>query len=593
MRDSIHRRYASRGPGLGWGIKCCVVDSNTMDAVFSLRTTTVNASNSVMKLPRIATALFSLLGAASADLLIYEPFNYEPTAEANNGRFFGDSSQPYDSGLGLGSWSHRDAGGNGTSNNVAPVNEGDIADEGVTFTDLFGNELPVEGNAYERRQRVGQVAASAPIDPLTTRGLTADNSTMWMSFLFQDFGFSGPDFGIGLHSEKMVSDDNQGLENPGYGVGFGIVARGGQSRHIRTAVYNNSIGASQLAAEATPTFNGPAASDVFLLALKVNWNPQGTPDEIFAFIINDIASEPDENEAMIMDTFDFDLTTQQSLDVLNFSDTQVGYVDEIRVGTTFDAVMGRGMEEPLRQLEIVASGDSLEISWESQPGKLYNVRSSATPGENPAVNWAIFGGNSDIISTPPRNSLVLPRPDEPSRFFVVEEFTAPPAIYFSDDLESGADGWETLVNDDNGTTAWILGLPAGSTGPLTGANDSLNAFTTNLGDYGPGSNISLRSPAVDLSMASAAQLSFEVFRDADGLADTASVRFLRAGSLEPLGAEADIDMTALDTDYRLLSIPIGEEVLGEAGVIVEWNFQSDDSMDAFSGLTIDNIVIGE
>ena len=267
MRDSIHRRYASRGLGLGWGIKCCVVDSNTMDAVFSLRTTTVNASNSVMKLPRIATALFSLLGAASADLLIYEPFNYEPTAEANNGRFFGDSSQPYDLGMGLGSWSHRDAGGNGTSNNVAPVNEGDIADEGVTFTDLFGNELPVEGNAYERRQRVGQVAASAPIDPLTTRGLTADNSTMWMSFLFQDFGFSGPDFGIGLHSEKMVSDDNQGLENPGYGVGFGIVARGGQSRHIRTAVYDNSIGASQLAAEATPTFNGPAASDVFLLGI--------------------------------------------------------------------------------------------------------------------------------------------------------------------------------------------------------------------------------------------------------------------------------------------------------------------------------------
>ena len=182
---------------------------------------------------------------------------------------------------------------------------------------------------------------------------------MWMSFLFQDFGFSGPDFGIGLHSEMMVSDDNQGLESPGYGVGFGIVARGGQQRNIRTAVYDNSIGASQLAAEATPTFNGPAASDVFLLALKVNWNPQGTPDEIFAFIITDITTEPNENEAMVMDTFDFDLATQQSLDVFNFSDTQVGYVDEIRVGTTFEAVMGRESQEPLKQLEISAFGNSL------------------------------------------------------------------------------------------------------------------------------------------------------------------------------------------------------------------------------------------
>ena len=44
----------------------------------------------------IALALASLLGAAWADLIIYEPFDYEPTAEANNGRFFGDSSQPYD-----------------------------------------------------------------------------------------------------------------------------------------------------------------------------------------------------------------------------------------------------------------------------------------------------------------------------------------------------------------------------------------------------------------------------------------------------------------------------------------------------------------
>ena len=52
-------------------------------------------------------------------------------------------------------------------------------------------------------------------------------------------------------------------------------------------------------------------------------------------------------------------------------------------------------------------------------------------------------------------------------------------------------------------------------------------------------------------------------------------------------------MTTLDTTYQLLTIPIQQEVLGQAEVIVEWNFQSDDSPDVFSGLTIDNIVIGE
>ena len=83
---------------------------------------------------------------------------------------------------------------------------------------------------------------------------------------------------------------------------------------------------------------------MFLLALKVNWNPDGTFDEVFAFIIDDIMNEPSEEDAVISDVFDFDLETQRSLSVFNFSDTQVGYVDEIRVGTTFQSVMGQGGE---------------------------------------------------------------------------------------------------------------------------------------------------------------------------------------------------------------------------------------------------------
>lgn len=329
----------------------------------------------------LATAsLTALISPVAADLYIYEPFDYLPTTEANDGRFFGDETQAYDTGQGIGAWSHRDAGGNGTPTGVAPTNEGDIADEGVTFTDLGGNELPVAGNAYERRIRRGQVASSAPIDEAATAGLTADNSTMWMTFLFQDFGFSGPDFGIGLHSEKMVSDDNQGLEAAGYGVGFGIVSTAGQERNIRTAVYDNSIGASQLEAEATPTFNGPAASDVFFLALKVNWNESGTPDEIYAFIIDDLTTEPSEEDAVVSDTFDFDLETQQSLDVLNFSDTQVGYVDEIRVGTTFSDVVS-GMVTPNIPLEITSidytpADSMLSLTWNSREGAEYAIQYS-------------------------------------------------------------------------------------------------------------------------------------------------------------------------------------------------------------------------
>jgi len=334
----------------------------------------------------LSTASYVLLwSGAKAELYIYEPFDYLPTTEVNDGRFFGDRTQSYDNGQGIGAWSHRDAGGNGTPNGIAPVNEGDIADEGVTFTDAKGNELPVAGNAYERRQRVGQVAASAPLEDNAIAGLTSDNSTLWMTFLFQDFGFSGPDFGIGLHSEMMVSDDNQGLEAPGNGVGFGIVSSGGQSRNIRTAVYQQSVAATQLEAEPTPTFNGPAASEVFFLALKVNWNEAGTPDEIFAFIIDDLSVEPDEADAVISDSFDFDLETQQSLKFLNFSDTQVGYVDEIRVGTTFQDVTSgtlvNAKELEITELHYEPTNSELSLTWNSIEGRNYRVAYS-TDGQS-------------------------------------------------------------------------------------------------------------------------------------------------------------------------------------------------------------------
>ena len=339
-----------------------------------------------MKPILLSTASYVLLWlGAKAELYIYEPFDYLPTTEVNDGRFFGDSTQSYDNGQGIGAWSHRDAGGNGTPNGIAPVNEGDIADEGVTFTDAKGNELPVAGNAYERRQRVGQVAASAPLEDNAIAGLTSDNSTLWMTFLFQDFGFSGPDFGIGLHSEMMVSDDNQGLEAPGNGVGFGIVSSGGQSRNIRTAVYQQSVAATQLEAEPTPTFNGPAASEVFFLALKVNWNEAGTPDEIFAFIIDDLSVEPDEADAVISDSFDFDLETQQSLKFLNFSDTQVGYVDEIRVGTTFQDVTSGTLVNAktleITELHYEPTNSELSLTWNSIEGRNYRVAYS-TDGQS-------------------------------------------------------------------------------------------------------------------------------------------------------------------------------------------------------------------
>ena len=238
---------------------------------------------------------------------------------------------------------------------------------------------------------------------------------------------------------------------------------------------------------------------------------------------------------------------------------------------------------------------TLSFSWESKAGKLYNLRSEADPAQIAAVaplNWPIFDGNLDLAATPPENTLIIPLPADLTRLFVIEEFDAPPVTLFSDDLESGAQGWTTVVNDAIGNTQWELGSPSGSTGPLAGANDSANAWSTNLADYGPDSDISLRSPAFDLSGVASAALTFAAFRDADGFGDSAVVRFLRTSDQVQLGPETALDMTEFDVDYVDVEVPVPAEALGE-NVIIEWNFVSDSSADSFSGLSIDDINVIE
>ena len=172
-------------------------------------------------------------------------------------------------------------------------------------------------------------------------------------------------------------------------------------------------------------------------------------------------------------------------------------------------------------------------------------------------------------------------------YLVVREEGLP--ALFEDDLETDT-GWTAIVNDANGNTNWERGSPNGSTGPLTGADGSANAWCTNLGDYGTDSDISLRSPAIDLTGVVAAELSFEAYRDGDGFGDFASVRFLRAADQVQLGAETSIDMTTFDINWTVQTIPVEAEAIGES-IMIEFNFVSDSSPDVFSGLSIDNVVV--
>ena len=231
-------------------------------------------------------------------------------------------------------------------------------------------------------------------------------------------------------------------------------------------------------------------------------------------------------------------------------------------------------------------GGTIDFQWNSSGAEVYTIVTTEDPAGSPDPNlWAPVAGLENLAATPPLNSHSIARPAGDLRFFKL--VAGPVPALFSDDLEGGNNGWTTLVNDEASNTVWELGTPGGTTGPLSGSGDSGTAWSTNLGDYGPDSDVALRTPAIDLSGLGGAVLKFDQYRDADGFADAAFVRFLRASDEVQLGAEIPIEMGTLDTDWNPSSVTVPAEALGET-ILVEFRFVSDGSVDAFSGLSLDN-----
>ena len=51
-----------------------------------------------------------------------------------------------------------------------------------------------------------------------------------------------------------------------------------------------------------------------------------------------------------------------------------------------------------------------------------------------------------------------------------------------------------------------------------------------------------------------------------------------------------IDMTIFDADYTTIEILVPADAIGES-VLIEFNFVSDGTLDGYSGLSLDNILV--
>ena len=260
-------------------------------------------------------------------------------------------------------------------------------------------------------------------------------------------------------------------------------------------------------------------------------------------------------------------------------------VEYVRIDTTgaFAPDPSAGAALNLNVSHDGASGN-LSISWASEAGRLYNLRSETDPSGAEPIDWAIFGGQENIVATPPLNTLTFPLPADQLRLFVVEDFPAPPVSIYSDDFESGQGLW-TTGSDGAGGTIWELGTPA-APGPLA-ANSPTNCFGTNLAaNYEMDADIWLRSPPIDLTTASGATLNYFQSLDIEIQFDKGIIRVLDAADDSELAVLTSVvDGAALD--WAMISKKLPAAALGK-NVKIEFRFQSDE-LENFPGWYLDDI----
>jgi len=240
--------------------------------------------------------------------------------------------------------------------------------------------------------------------------------------------------------------------------------------------------------------------------------------------------------------------------------------------------------------------DEVTISWDSQSGRLYNLRSETDPSSALPIDWAIFGGFQDLAATPPENSVTFPLPADPFRLFVVEDFAAPPESVFADNFESGQGQWTTGRDDLNGNTLWEHGTPSnvGPVPPGIPLPSGSNCFGTNLaGNYAFDAKAWLRSPAIPLTNAAGATLCYERFIDVEPPAPDP----FDWGTVSVLDASDDSEIAVIETDiidatagWEKVASPIPAAALGKT-IKLEFRLESDDFDEngPFAGFYIDDV----
>lgn len=189
-----------------------------------------------------------------------------------------------------------------------------------------------------------------------------------------------------------------------------------------------------------------------------------------------------------------------------------------------------------------------DFTWNSKAGKVYDLVSTNDLSA-PRSQWPVWNGLTNIVGTPPSNTLTnIPGGGTSQRFFALIEKDSP--VLLSADFEQNDGGFFAVGTPND----WAWGAPKSDNGlglVVTNANGgSSNCWGTVLGDgttpsglITPGSVSVLQSPLINFRAVTNASLTFAAAVDAV-VADSVSIEVREVGSNTLLGTLNPITLPA-------------------------------------------------
>ncbi|MHC4207762.1 MAG: hypothetical protein ACYSTT_24165, partial [Planctomycetota bacterium] len=225
----------------------------------------ITRNRTVLSLAAVAMAILVLTTAsANADLVVEEQFIYEAAmldtlngGTGFDGPWVATKSHGRDYFVGLTEFADQ-----------KPLNE----DSGLSFS-----TLRVAGSALSRFGSAGRAEAHRTISAASQAALTQDNTTIWFSLLFAGPAANrGAMFIFGTH--PLNHTNLHTMAAPGSGFGFSIHSPSDGT--ISAVAFNNSVDST---IESGVSYTPDPITAVSLIVGKINWKPNGTPDEYFLF----------------------------------------------------------------------------------------------------------------------------------------------------------------------------------------------------------------------------------------------------------------------------------------------------------------------